>query len=80
MPSHIFVRLGMWQEAIDSNMASADAARAYGAQAHPGETTSEELHALDYLAYSYLQTGQDGKAQAVVTKVAAYGVTTGRDS
>jgi tetratricopeptide (TPR) repeat protein len=70
MPSHIFIRLGMWQEAIESNIASADAAHAYAAQKTPGATSFEELHAWDYLAYAYLQTGQESKAQEIVKRAA----------
>src|SRR5689334_20625329 len=66
MPSHIFTRLGMWQESIESNLASAAAARALMARTHPGATAYEGLHAMDYLEYAYLQTGQDSKARAIV--------------
>ena len=69
MPSHIFTRLGMWQESIDSNRASAEAARNYAAVYHPGETYFDELHALDYLEYAYLQTGDDKKAKELVDHV-----------
>ena len=63
MPSHIFTRLGMWQESIDSNLRSAAAAKAEG-------NGQEQAHAMDYLVYAYLQLGQDSKAQAVVTESA----------
>jgi tetratricopeptide (TPR) repeat protein len=66
MPSHIFTRLGMWSEAIDSNRAAADAARAYAAVRHREATEAEELHALDYMAYSYLQEAQDNEAKKIV--------------
>src|SRR5438309_543787 len=66
MPSHIFTRLGMWDESIAANRNAADAARAYAAVRHRDATEAEELHALDYLAYSYLQEGQDAKAKEVV--------------
>jgi hypothetical protein len=56
MPSHTFTRLGLWQESIDTNIASAAAARRDGA-------TAEELHATDYQMYAYLQTGQDTAAR-----------------
>jgi tetratricopeptide (TPR) repeat protein len=69
MPSHIFVRLGMWLENIDSNLASVEAARAYGAQEHPGVVGFEEFHALDYLVYGYLQTGQETKARAIADRI-----------
>jgi tetratricopeptide (TPR) repeat protein len=66
MPSHIFTRLGMWNEAIESNRASAEASRAYAAMRHRDATEAEELHALDYMAYSYLQQAQDKKAKEIV--------------
>ena len=67
MPSHTFTRVGAWQDSIDTNIASAEAARKVGAHA-------EELHAMDYMAYAYLQTGQDKAVQALVAgtpKIAA---------
>ena len=66
MPSHIFTRLGMWQDSIAANRSSADASRAYAAMRHRDATEAEELHALDYMAYSYLQEGQDAKAKEIV--------------
>jgi len=65
MPSHIFTRLGMWDEAAASNSASAEASRAYAKLRGRTATESEELHALDYLIYSYLQEGRDADARAV---------------
>lgn len=62
MPSHTFTRVGAWQESIDTNIASADAARRVNARA-------EELHAMDYMAYAYLQTGQDKAGQALVARL-----------
>jgi len=69
MPSHIFTRLGMWDESVDSNRASADASRAYAAMRGRDATEAEELHALDYMAYSYLQEAQDTKAKEIVDLV-----------
>jgi tetratricopeptide (TPR) repeat protein len=66
MPSHIFTRLGMWEDSIAANRSSADASRAYAAMRHRDATEAEELHALDYMAYSYLQEGQDAKAKEIV--------------
>jgi tetratricopeptide (TPR) repeat protein len=66
MPSHIFTRLGMWEESIAANRSSADASRAYAAIRHRDATEAEELHALDYTVYSYLQEGQDAKAKEIV--------------
>jgi hypothetical protein len=71
MPAHIFTRLGMWDEVIATNLASADASRQYAARTHPDATEFEELHALDYMIYGYLQTGQDAKAKGVVDHVRA---------
>ena len=59
MPSHTFTRVGYWQDSIDTNIASAAAARSQG-------QTGEELHASDYMVYAYLQTGQDRAAQRLV--------------
>lgn len=60
MPSHIFTRLGLWEESIGSNLDSYRAAKAGSAEA---------LHALDYLMYAYLQRGQEGKAKALDAEV-----------
>ena len=65
MPSHIFVRMGLWDEAINSNLASEAAARAFAKAQGLPDASSERLHAMDYLAYGYLQTGQDRKAEEV---------------
>jgi len=56
MPSHIFTRRGYWQDSIDSNRASAAAARDH----------FDQLHAMDYLAYAHLQLAQDGQAKRVL--------------
>ncbi|HXL24538.1 MAG TPA: tetratricopeptide repeat protein [Chthoniobacterales bacterium] len=66
MPSHIFTRLGMWNESVEANRAAVNAARAYAAMRHRDATEAEELHALDYMAYSYLQEAQDTKAKEIV--------------
>ncbi|HKY29877.1 MAG TPA: hypothetical protein VJM12_18190, partial [Pyrinomonadaceae bacterium] len=62
MPSHIFTRLGLWQESISSNLASAAAAKNHVMKTHPGAASFDELHAVDYLVYAYLQGAQDEKA------------------
>src|SRR6266404_4278857 len=64
MPSHIFVRLGMWQDSITSNI-TAQAAGARAAEAHQAES-HYQTHAMDFLNYSYLQSGQLAKAEAVI--------------
>lgn len=71
MPSHIFVRLGLWDEAIRSNLASEAAARAMAKAQGLPDSSSERLHAMDYLAYAYLQTGQDAQAQRVLSDLSA---------
>src|SRR5439155_1026502 len=58
--------LGMWDESIAANRASAEASRAYAAMRHRDATEAEELHALDYMAYSYLQEAQDTEAKKIV--------------
>ena len=65
MPTHIFTRLGLWQESILSNIASAAAAKDHVARTHPGAASFEQLHAMDYLEYAYLQSAQDLKAKAL---------------
>ncbi len=64
MPSHIFVRLGLWQESIESNQAAAVAA-AKATEQHLGEA-HYQFHAMDFLNYSYLQMGQEGKARQII--------------
>ena len=70
MPSHIFTRLGMWDESIAANRVSAEASRAYAAMRHRNATEAEELHALDYMAYSYLQEARDTEAKKIVEHAA----------
>jgi tetratricopeptide (TPR) repeat protein len=66
MPSHIFTRLGMWDESVAANRASAEASRAYAKMRQREATEAEELHAIDYEAYSYLQEGRDDRAKEIV--------------
>jgi hypothetical protein len=70
MPSHIFTRLGLWEDSIQSNLASSAAAQRYVAKAAPGATSFDDLHAADYLEYAYLQLGRDAEARGVVERVA----------
>src|SRR5437660_4549724 len=72
MPSHIFIQVGSWQEAIDSNRASLAAARAWVAKSGRKELWDQQAHAQDYLAYAYLQTGQDLLARKVRDEVSSY--------
>jgi tetratricopeptide (TPR) repeat protein len=73
MPSHIFTRVGQWQNSIASNRASAAAGQNYAAKAFgPGVVWDQSLHAMDYLEYSYLQTGQDSEAKRVLDELTSY--------
>ena len=69
MPSHIFTRLGYWQESIDTNRRSADAARDELRQAKLEAGSYNALHAMDYIAYAALQLGKDKDARAVVDEL-----------
>jgi Tfp pilus assembly protein PilF len=62
MPSHIFTRVGYWKESISSNSVAASAAK-------DTREPNDQLHAMDYLVYAYLQTGQDAKARSVVDEI-----------
>jgi hypothetical protein len=64
MPSHTFTRVGMWKESIDTNRRSAEASRKENA-------TAEELHAMDYQTYAYLQLAQDSEANRVAAEARA---------
>jgi len=63
MPSHIFTRLGLWDESIQSNSKSVDAAKCYAENIGIKGHWDEELHGLDYLMYAYLQKGDDENAE-----------------
>jgi len=69
MPGHIFARLGMWQEDIDSNVGSVAASHAAEARKQSG--AMDQFHSDDFLLYAYLQSGQDAKAKAVLHDSAA---------
>lgn len=69
MPSHIFTRLGLWEECIQSNIVAASSAQCYAEQAKLPGHWDEELHANDYLMYGYLQRGADKKAKALADYV-----------
>jgi hypothetical protein len=66
MPSHIFTRLGLWDDSIASNLAARAAAHAQG-------DIGEELHAMDYLTYAYLQRGRADDAAQVVASLRGMG-------
>ena len=64
MPSHIFTRVGYWNESIDANSRSAKAAK-------EGKDPSEQLHADDYMVYALLQLAQDSQASDVIADMIA---------
>ncbi len=71
MPSHIFTRLGLWPESIQSNLASAAAAQKHLAMSNPGPGAAafDQLHAMDYLVYAYLQGAQDQEARKILDQL-----------
>src|SRR2546430_16566369 len=66
MPSHIYTRLGLWEESISSNVAAVTAARKHGDR-------GDEFHALDYLVYAYLQLGRNDEAEKIRDNLPAVG-------
>lgn len=71
MPSHIFTRLGLWDEAIRSNRAAEAAAITWARASGMSGAWDQQLHAMDYLAYAYLQSGRDAEAQGVLDELMA---------
>ncbi len=71
MPAHIFTRLGLWQQSIDSNRASADSGKRYFANGGRDAVWDQTLHAMDYLVYAYLQGARDREARGVVDELMA---------
>ena len=69
MPSHIFARLGLWQDDIQSNLAAIAAAQKISPNFH--HEMHHRIHSMDFLEYAYLQIGDDAKAKALVDEVAA---------
>jgi hypothetical protein len=67
MPSHIFARVGLWQDDINSNLASIAATRKTAAMHMGGE--GHQFHAMDFLFYAYLQSGRESEARALMDEV-----------
>ena len=67
MPSHIFARVGLWQDDIDSNLASIAATRKTSAMHMGGE--GHQFHAMDFLLYAYLQSGREADAAKLIDEV-----------
>lgn len=69
MPSHIFTRLGLWQEAIQSNQDCVAASKDYARRIKLDAVWDEQLHAMDYLAYAFLQGAQDKRAKEILDEL-----------
>jgi tetratricopeptide (TPR) repeat protein len=69
MPSHIFTRLGLWQEAISSNLNAKSSAEAHAVRNRMPGAWDQQLHAMDYLAYAYLQGARDKEAWGVLEEL-----------
>jgi tetratricopeptide (TPR) repeat protein len=69
MPSHIFARVGLWQDDINSNLASIAATRKTAAMNMGGE--GHQFHAMDFLFYAYMQSGRDADARALIEEIRA---------
>jgi tetratricopeptide (TPR) repeat protein len=69
MPSHIFARVGLWQDDINSNLASIAASRKTAAMGMGGE--GHQFHAMDFLFYAYMQSGRDADAKALIEEIRA---------
>ena len=71
MPSHIFTRVGAWQESIESNRESARVAAEAARTSKTGRELHDQLHAMDYLVYAHLQLGQHRQAREVIDQMLA---------
>jgi tetratricopeptide (TPR) repeat protein len=69
MPSHLFTRVGSWDESISSNLKSEKLAADAEATSKNGEARDQRLHAMDYLEYAYLQSGRVSKAKEVIEEM-----------
>ena len=79
MPSHIFTRLGLWQESIESNRASAAVAKEEAHKTNPGAVSYDALHAMDYMMYAYLQRAQDLEAKRLLDEINAIRIVDGEN-
>ncbi|MBS0423133.1 MAG: hypothetical protein JSR71_01580 [Proteobacteria bacterium] len=73
MPSHIFIRLGQWPDAAQSNLAADQAAQEHARQHASGNSWDQRFHFMDYMLYAYLQLGETGKAWDIVRQVQTIG-------
>jgi tetratricopeptide (TPR) repeat protein len=79
MPSHIFVRLGLWDETIEANKRAFEAGVTY-AHMHHQPIAPEQLHALDYMVYGFLQEGRDSAARQNVIEAVTQTVASSSDA
>jgi tetratricopeptide (TPR) repeat protein len=79
MPSHIFIRRGLWDEAIAANQRAFQAGVDYARAQHTG-VAPEQIHALDYMVYAYLQEGRDSTARRTVADALALQTTLANDA
>jgi tetratricopeptide (TPR) repeat protein len=77
MPSHLFTRVGSWQESVESNQRSEALAAAAEPTSRNGEARDQRLHAMDYMAYAYLQSGRVKDALTVLANMNALPAATG---
>jgi tetratricopeptide (TPR) repeat protein len=77
MPSHLFTRVGSWDESISSNLKSAQLAAAAEPGSTNGEARDQRLHAMDYLEYAYLQSARVQQAKAVLEQMHSLPALTG---
>jgi len=68
MPSHIFARLGLWQDDINSNLTAIRVADSMAAHHH---VMHHKVHSMDFLEYAYMQIGDDASAKASIEQIAA---------
>jgi hypothetical protein len=80
MPSHIFVRLGLWDETVSANLQAFQVGMDHMRATAATGPSPEELHVLDYAVYGYLQRGRDSAAQAVVARGESLGVVVSRNA
>jgi hypothetical protein len=79
MPSHIFIRRGLWDETIAANQRAFQAGVDYARAQHTG-VAPEQIHALDYMVYAYLQEGRDSAARRTITDALALQTTLANDA
>lgn len=78
MPSHIFARLGMWNQTIDSNIGAMQAAENDQAESEC-ERRDNELHAMHFLQFAYLQAGRMQDAKQIADRAQALPPMQGHD-